>query len=161
MAELGICRPTVNPYRCARLSANERVPFLLDDMSVGWHPTAETTFQVPRRHPNDWIKTTWLTMQWIRKIVRWAWALTDLVPARARARVCVCARVCYCCAHMQLYRCTSLCPPKGGQGCLMSPPLSGISGLSFDSTLLSPLLFFCLVLLPFLSHRFLPACPFF
>ena len=33
-------------------------------------------------------------------------------------------------------------------------PLSGISGLSFDSTLLSPLLFFCLVLLPFLSYRF-------
>ena len=32
--------------------------------------------------------------------------------------------------------------------------LSGISGLSFDSTLLSPLLFFCLVLLPFLSYLF-------
>ena len=28
---------------------------------------------------------------------------------------------------------------KGGQGCLMSPPLSGILGLSSDSTLLSPL----------------------
>ena len=40
-------------------------------------------------------------------------------------------------------------------------PLSGISGLSFDSTLLSPLLFFCLVLLPFLSYCFLPAGPFF
>ena len=40
-------------------------------------------------------------------------------------------------------------------------PLSGISGLSFDSTLLSPLLFFCLVLLPFLSYLFLPAGPFF
>ena len=52
-------------------------------------------------------------------------------------------------------------PPKGGRGCLMSSPLSGISGLSFDSTLLSPLLFFCLVLLPFLSDRFLPAGPFF
>ena len=39
-------------------------------------------------------------------------------------------------------------------------PLSGISGLSFDSTLLSPL-FFCLVLLPFLSYCFLPAGPFF
>ena len=50
-------------------------------------------------------------------------------------------------------------PPKGGRGCLMSPPLSGISGLSFDSALLSPLLFFCLVLLPFLSYRFLPAGP--
>ena len=40
-------------------------------------------------------------------------------------------------------------------------PLSGISGLSFDSTLLSSLLFFCLVLLPFLSYCFLPAGPFF
>ena len=39
--------------------------------------------------------------------------------------------------------------------------LSGISGLSFDSTVLSPLLFFCLVLLPFLSYLFLPASPFF
>ena len=47
------------------------------------------------------------------------------------------------------------------RGCLMSPPLPGISGLSFDSTLLSPLLFFCLVLLPFLSYRFLPDGPFF
>ena len=39
------------------------------------------------------------------------------------------------------------------------PPLSGILGLSFDSTLLSPLLFFCLVLLPFLSYCFLPTGP--
>ena len=51
--------------------------------------------------------------------------------------------------------------PKGGRGCLMSPPLSGIWGRSVASTLLSPLLFFCLVLLPFLSYRFLPAGPFF
>ena len=36
-----------------------------------------------------------------------------------------------------------------------------VSGLSFDSTLLSPLLFFCLVLLLFLSCLFLPAGPFF
>ena len=36
-------------------------------------------------------------------------------------------------------------------------PLSGISGLSFDSTLLSPLLFFCLDLLPFQSD-FFSAC---
>ena len=35
-------------------------------------------------------------------------------------------------------------------------PLSGISGLSFDSTLPSPLLSFCLVLLLFLSCLFLP-----
>ena len=40
-------------------------------------------------------------------------------------------------------------------------PLSGISGLSFDSTLLSPLSFFCLVLLPVQSDLFLPAGPFF
>ena len=43
---------------------------------------------------------------------------------------------------------------KEGRGSLMSSPLSGISGLSFDSTLLSPLLFFCLVLLLFLSYTF-------
>ena len=49
-------------------------------------------------------------------------------------------------------------PLKGGRGCLMSSPLSGISGLSFDSTLLSPLLFFCLVLLLFLSYLFFYAC---
>ena len=33
-------------------------------------------------------------------------------------------------------------------------PLSGISGLSFDSTSLSPLLFFCQVLLLLLSYLF-------
>ena len=33
--------------------------------------------------------------------------------------------------------------------------------LSFDSSLLSPLLFFCVVLLPFVSYLFLPAGPFF
>ena len=52
-------------------------------------------------------------------------------------------------------------PPKGRPGMSDVSPLSGISGLSFDSTLLSPLLFFCLVLLPFLSYRFPPAGPFF
>ena len=51
--------------------------------------------------------------------------------------------------------------PEGRPGRSDFSPLSGISGLSFDSTLLSPLLFFCLVLLPFLSYRFLPAGPFF
>ena len=50
---------------------------------------------------------------------------------------------------------------KGRPGMSDVSPLSGISGLSFDSTLLSPLLFFCLVLLPFLSYRFLHAGPFF
>ena len=51
--------------------------------------------------------------------------------------------------------------PEGRPGMSDVSPLSGISGLSFDSTLLSPLLFFCLVLLPFLSYCFLPAGPFF
>ena len=51
--------------------------------------------------------------------------------------------------------------PEGRPGMSDVSPLSGISGLSFDSTLLSPLSFFCLVLLPFLSYRFLPAGPFF
>ena len=55
----------------------------------------------------------------------------------------------------------SITPPEGRPGMSDVSPLSGISGLSFDSTLLSPLLFFCLVLLPFLSYRFLPAGPFF
>ena len=45
-------------------------------------------------------------------------------------------------------------PPKGGQGYLMSPPLSRISGLSFHSPFPSPLLFFCTVLLLFLSCYF-------
>ena len=36
--------------------------------------------------------------------------------------------------------------PEGRPGMSDVSPLSGISGLSFDSTLLSPLLFFCLVL---------------
>ena len=51
--------------------------------------------------------------------------------------------------------------PEGRPGMSGVSPLSGISGLSFDSTLLTPLLFFCLVLLPFLSYCFLPAGPFF
>ena len=55
----------------------------------------------------------------------------------------------------------SIVSPEGRPGMSDVSPLSGISGLSFDSTLLSSLLFFCLVLLPFLSYRFLPAGPFF
>ena len=39
-------------------------------------------------------------------------------------------------------------------------PLSGISGLPFHSIFLSPLLFFCLVLLLFLSCRFSVKGPF-
>ena len=51
--------------------------------------------------------------------------------------------------------------PKGGRGCQMSP-LSGISWLSFDFTLLSPLLLLCLLPLLFLSclFFFLPTGPF-
>ena len=44
--------------------------------------------------------------------------------------------------------------PEGRPGMSDVFPLSGISGLSFDSTLASPLSFFCLVLLPFLSDLF-------
>ena len=48
-----------------------------------------------------------------------------------------------------------ICPgPEGRPGMSDVSPLSGISGLSFDSTLLSSLLFFCLVLLLFLSYLF-------
>ena len=58
---------------------------------------------------------------------------------------------------------------QSGQGLYAGPrreagdvrcPLSGSSELSFDSTLLSPLLFFCLVLVPFLTYLFLPDGPF-
>ena len=51
--------------------------------------------------------------------------------------------------------------PEGRPGMSDVSSLAGISGLSFDSTLLSPLLFFCQVLLPFLSYLFLPAGTFF
>ena len=44
--------------------------------------------------------------------------------------------------------------PEGRPGMSDVSPLSGISGLSVDSTLLSPLLFFCLVLLLFLFYLF-------
>ena len=47
--------------------------------------------------------------------------------------------------------------PEGRPGMSDVSPLSGISGLSFDSTLLSSLLFFCLILLPLLSYL-LSAC---
>ena len=49
---------------------------------------------------------------------------------------------------------TLLAVPKGTPGMSDVSPLSEISGLSFDSTLLSPLMFFCLVLLLFLSYLF-------
>ena len=47
--------------------------------------------------------------------------------------------------------------PEGRPGMSDVSPLSGISGLSFDSTLLSPVLFFCLVLFLFLTY-FLSTC---
>ena len=50
---------------------------------------------------------------------------------------------------------------KGGQGCRTFLPLSGLSGLSFDSPFLSLLSwFFCLVLLLFLSCHFSASGPF-
>ena len=45
-------------------------------------------------------------------------------------------------------------PPEEMPGMSDVTPLSGISGLSFYSQLLSPLLFFCLVLLLFLFYHF-------
>ena len=57
-----------------------------------------------------------------------------------------------------IFPCSALpSAPTGRPGMSDVSHLSGISGLSFDSTLLSPVLFFCLVLLPFLSYLFLPA----
>ena len=50
--------------------------------------------------------------------------------------------------------CQRYLSPKGGRGCLMFYLLSGISGLSFDSTLLYPLLLLCLLSLLFLSCLF-------
>ena len=44
--------------------------------------------------------------------------------------------------------------PEGRPGMSDVSPLSGISGLSFDSTLLSPLLFFCLILILVMSYLF-------
>ena len=46
------------------------------------------------------------------------------------------------------------CPPKGRPGMSNVSPLFVISGLSFDSTLLSPHSVFCLALLLFLSYLF-------
>ena len=52
--------------------------------------------------------------------------------------------------------------PEGRPGMADVSPLSGISGLSFDSTLISPFLFFHLLLLLFLSCLyFLPTGPFY
>ena len=50
--------------------------------------------------------------------------------------------------------CFCLMHPERRLGMSYVSPLSGISGLSFDSTLLSPLLIFCWVLLLFLSYLF-------
>ena len=64
---------------------------------------------------------------------------------------------CFCVAQCTLVTVA----PEGRPGMSDVSPLYGISGLSFYSTLLSPLLIFCLVLLPFPSYLFLPAGPFF
>ena len=54
----------------------------------------------------------------------------------------------------------NFCPntPEGRPGMSDVSPMSGISGLSFDSTLQSTSLFFCLILLLFLSYVFFSAC---
>ena len=73
-----------------------------------------------------------------------------------------------CSWHSPSPSCVSLFPfvlwvvllffPRREAGDVWCLPLSGISGLSFDSTLLSPFLFFCLVLLLFLSYLFFFCC---
>ena len=67
----------------------------------------------------------------------------------------------YSVGDLKIRKNSQQCFPEGRPGMSDVSLLSGISGLSFDFTLLSPLLFFCLVLLPFLSYRFLPAGAFF
>ena len=57
-----------------------------------------------------------------------------------------------CVQHQQHF--LHLLPPEGRLGMSDVSPLSGVLSLSFDSTLLSPLLFYCLVLLLFLSYLF-------
>ena len=59
-----------------------------------------------------------------------------------------------------LYHSHCLWPPERRLGISDGSPPSGISGLSFDSTFLSPFLFFCLVFFLFLSCHFLNCvCP--
>ena len=53
---------------------------------------------------------------------------------------------------ISVFPCVS--PPEGRPGMSDVSPLSGISGLSFDSTLLSPILFFCFFRFLFLSCLF-------
>ena len=69
-----------------------------------------------------------------------------------------------CCAMLHLsvlccvvLRCTV--SPEGRPGMSVVSPLSEISGLSFDSTLLSPLLFFCRDLLLSQSYQFSACWP--
>ena len=52
------------------------------------------------------------------------------------------------------FRSSAKSTPEGRPGMSDVSPLSEVSGLLFDSTSLSPLLFFCLVLLLFLSYFF-------
>ena len=83
-----------------------------------------------------------------------------------------CCHVPLCCCHVRLFKCDqwygskksnqNLChlPWREARDVWCPPPLSGISGLSFDSPFLSSLLFFCLVLLLFLSCHFSTNGPF-
>ena len=66
----------------------------------------------------------------------------------------------YCrCLAPLLFRCVLLFSPEGRPGMSDDSPLSAISGLSFDSTLLSPLLFFCRDLLLSQSYQFSACWP--
>ena len=93
-----------------------------------------------RWHHKDTKKGVFLVLSWnVQELSKWNlatyWKKECWIYLQCQKRVSY-----YCSEH-----------PKGRPGMSDVSPLSGISGLSFDSTLLSPLLFFCLVLLPFLS----------
>ena len=62
----------------------------------------------------------------------------------------------YCQCHSAFW---TVSVPEGRPGISDISPLSGISGLSFDSTLLIPLMFFSLDLLLFLSYLFCACWP--
>ena len=112
------------------------------------------------------------------------------VCARARARVCVCVCVCVCvrvcvcvCVRARAHACVCVCictfyvrivvvqhqgtfvivlywhPRREAGDVWCLPPVWNLRAVIWFH-FASPLLFFCLVLFPFLSYRFLPAGPF-
>ena len=70
---------------------------------------------------------------------------------------CICSTEFGCYVNLGTKETLRLVIPQGRRGISDVSPLSGISGLSFDSTVLSSLLFFCLVLLLSVFFFFLQA----